>query len=109
MINKTNSHSEHTTPNPNSTMESDWDVIAEIWNTIHEGNLSENISFVHIKGHADKEKKYEELSLLQQLNVDADQLAGAYITMHWNDDFSKAPIYPTSGCQLDLSHVHYAN
>ena len=31
-------------------------------------------------------------------------LAGAYIIMHWNDDFSKAPIYPTSGCQLDLSH-----
>ena len=44
------------------------------------------------------------MSLLQQLNVDADHLAGGYITMHWNDDFSKAPIYPTSGCQFDLSH-----
>ena len=85
MVNKTNFHSEHTTPNPNSTMESDWDIIAEIWNTIHEGNLSETISFVHIKGHADKEKKYEELSLLQQLNVDADHLAGAYINMHWQE------------------------
>ena len=78
-------------------MESDWDVIVEIWNTISEGNLSDHLSFVHIKGHADKDKKHEELSLLQQLNVDADHLAGAYITMHWNDDFSKAPIYPTSG------------
>ena len=68
-------------------MESDWDVIAEIWNTIQTGSLSDHLSFVHIKGHADKDKKYDALlTLRQQLNVDADHLAAGYIERHWDDD-----------------------
>ncbi len=104
MIEKTQAHADFKNPNPNSTMESDWDVIAEIWNTIQAGSLSDHLSFVHIKGHADKEKKYDELTLRQQLNVDADHLAGGYIERHWDEDYSIAPIYPTSGCQIDLPH-----
>ena len=56
-------------------MESDWDVIAEIWNTIQAGSLSNKLSFIRIRGHADKDKKYNALTLPQQLYVNADHLA----------------------------------
>ena len=104
MIERTQAHAELKTSNPNSTLESDWDVIAEIWSAIQAGSFADTLSFVHIKGHADKDTLYDKLTLQQQLNVDADHLAGGYITRHWDDDYSQAPIYPTSGCQLDLQH-----
>ena len=34
--------------------------------------------FQHVKGHQDDQCKYDELSLPAQLNVDADELAGAH-------------------------------
>ena len=72
--------------------------------------MADTLSFVLIKDHADKDKKYDQLTLHQELNTDADQLAGGYIvTRHWDDDYSQACSYylaicPTSGCQLDLQH-----
>ena len=44
------------------------------------------------------------MTLKQQLNVDADHIAGAYIEQHPDDDYTQAPLYPQSGAQLDLCH-----
>ena len=84
MIERTQAHAELKNSNPNSTPESDWDVIAEIWSIIQAGSLADTQSFVHVKGHADKDKLYDQLTLRQQLNVDADKLAGGYITCWTN-------------------------
>eukprot|EP00957_Ditylum_brightwellii_P017513 1319757-Ditylum_brightwellii.AAC.1 len=51
----------------------DWDVIAQIVAVICESNLKGE--FKHIKGHQDKDKKYEDLPLIAQLNVNIDILA----------------------------------
>ena len=68
MLDRTRAHADLKQSNPNSTLESEWDVIAEIWSTILAGSFAGNLSFVHIKGHADKHKKYDKLTLRQQLN-----------------------------------------
>ena len=57
MIERTQSHADLKTSNPNSTFESDWDVIAEIWSTIQAGSLADTLSFVHIKGMLTKTRR----------------------------------------------------
>jgi len=89
---------------PNSTMQAEWDLLAEIWNTINTGGLSGSVTFEHIKGHSDDTKEYDALTLFQQLNVDADSLADGYIVHHWEDKYDTAPLLPTSGVQLHLKH-----
>ena len=63
MLERTQAHAELKHSNPNSTLESDWDVIAEIWSTIQAGSFADTLSFVHIKGYADIDKPYDKLTL----------------------------------------------
>lgn len=90
---------------PNTTLESDWDILAEIETTTT--SLAEDNCKVHvhwIKGHQDEKEEYDKLSLPAQLNVDADKLADQYLQEHGHHVvFSKAPLLPTSGIQLLLS------
>ena len=59
-----------------NTLTPAWDVIAQISNILSRGNCVPTI--LHIHGHHDKHKTYDELSLLAKLNVDADMLAVEY-------------------------------
>ncbi|CAB9503689.1 expressed unknown protein [Seminavis robusta] len=61
-------------------------------------------SILHVKGHQDDAKPYDELNLEAQLNIDADQLADDWLQAHPNFDHSKVPILPTSGCQINLPY-----
>jgi hypothetical protein len=57
----------------------DWDVLFEI-----QGTLS-SLPFLklqHVKGHQDRHKPYHQLSLLAQLNVDADDQANKFQRLH---------------------------
>eukprot|EP00957_Ditylum_brightwellii_P120341 9182722-Ditylum_brightwellii.AAC.1 len=54
----------------------DWDVIAQISNILDAGNFLPTIQ--HIKGHQDKHKKHDDLSLPAKLNVNADLLVVEY-------------------------------
>ncbi len=87
---------------PNSTMDSEWDLLIEIWrtNVTIEAKLRPKFSWV--KGHQDKDKPYEELPFNAQLNCDADALANAFIQQNPDMDYSKAHMLPTSGIQLHL-------
>ena len=87
---------------PNSTLESDWDILAEIWQSLLEMDEDSRPNIVHIKGHQDKKKSYNDLNLPAQLNVDADKLADQYITTHHNTNYREVPILPTCGAQLHL-------
>ena len=102
MVKRTRSPNDVTKVYPNETLASDWDVLAEIWSTLHQNNLADSITVQHIKGHSDKHKPYQELTLLQQLNVDADSMADSYIQQHWDDEYHEVPLLPTSGAQLNL-------
>jgi hypothetical protein len=87
---------------PNHTLSAEWNIIAEMKATLAKEELWNNIQFSHIKGHADKDKSYDKLTIQQQWNVDADKLAGAYIQQHYNDEYGIVPLLPTSGAQLNM-------
>ena len=53
----------------------EWDVLIEIQ---HSMKRLSGVRLEYIKGHQDQEIPYERLSVLAQLNVDADRIAGEY-------------------------------
>jgi Reverse transcriptase-like len=85
---------------PNQTMMEEWDIMAEIWTSMREFN-EDRISIQHIKGHSDSKQSYNTLSLLQQLNVDADRLANEYIQNNMTKDYCWATLLPSSGVHLN--------
>jgi ribonuclease HI/predicted RNA-binding Zn-ribbon protein involved in translation (DUF1610 family) len=95
-LNKTN---EYTKTQPNQTMIAEWDILIEIWETMAK---MDNIRIQHIKGHSDEKQPYEKLTLLQQLNVDADKMADQYIQDNWNKEYRWVSMMPTSGVQFNL-------
>jgi ribonuclease HI len=84
---------------PNQTTIAEWDIISEIYEAKKEINETR---IQHIKGHADDHQQYERLTLLQQLNVDADRLANEYIQDNQAKEYRWAKLLPTSGAQLNL-------
>ena len=86
---------------PNATMSSEWDVIAKIRASILQlGTSSPQLE--HVLGHQDKDTPYVQLPLSAQLNCDADKEAATFLSEHPDEDFKNAPVFPTSGCQLQL-------
>ena len=59
-------------------------------------------SVVWVKGHQDKEKAYDRLTLAAQLNVDADKLAGDFMNDYPDKDYATVHVLPSSGIQLNL-------
>ena len=87
---------------PNSTLDSEWDILMEIWTTHQPLTPEQRPQFQHVKGHQDEKTPYDDLSLCAQLNCDADKLADAFISNHPNLNYSTAPLLPHSGAQLHL-------
>ena len=88
---------------PNSTLDSDWGVLAEIWTSMKCLDDSWRPNPKHIKGHQDKETPYHELSFRAQLNdVDADGLAEQYIDAYPDHPYQQVLLLPTSGAQIHL-------
>ena len=102
MIEVTVKHCKYQQVYPNATMASDWDIIAELRETIHQIPETSRPSYRHIKGHQDKDTSYEDLPLRAQLNVQADELADAWLHEHPDTEFTLVPVLPTSGCQLHI-------
>ena len=89
---------------PNTTLKSEWDVLAEIWDTLKKMPRGVEITLKHIKGHQDKEKSYAELSLPAQMNVDADRIAGDYIEANPDKNYSHALMFPSCGALIHLKN-----
>lgn len=68
-------HQHYSFPYANETMRAEFDL-KQIYLTQKTYNISP--TFIHVKGHQDKHRKYSELSLYAQLNVDADASVGDY-------------------------------
>jgi hypothetical protein len=90
-----------TATNTSSTIDPDWDVINEI-NWIRESGGIKIGRISHIPGHQDRKKRYDELSLPAQLNVDADALAREYQTLY-GQARPKVLLFPHAG-----AHIHTA-
>lgn len=76
LIRRCKAHKQYKEPYPNETLRSEFDVTEQIYMTQHNNNI--NATFKWVKGHQDKKKKKEELSLEAQLNIEADALAGEF-------------------------------
>jgi hypothetical protein len=57
----------------------EWDVLIEIQAALRE---LPRVQLQYVAGHQDKQKTYNTLSLLEQLNVDADRIAAEYHELH---------------------------
>ena len=87
---------------PNATMDSEYDVLAEIRASMTElqGSCP---SLEWIKGHQDDHTELDKLPLKAQLNCHADTLANEYLTSNPTINFLQVPMLPTSGCHLQLA------
>ena len=102
MVNKTNEISRYITMYPNSTMASEYDVLAEIRTAMHQLGPSQPV-IDHIKGHQNEKKPWHKLTHAAQMNCRADALADQYLQEYPGVDRSRVSILPTSGCQLHLA------
>ena len=98
MVNRANESQSVLQATPNSTMDPEWDVLAEIWVT--RDALGDH-AIEWVKGHQDDKKPHADLDLKAQLNVDADKLAESYITDNPTQQHSHVVMLPTSGDQLN--------
>ena len=109
--NSSTAHADHGDPDTsilyanysNQTMVLDWDVLTMIEQTLNNHLCSLDIA--HIKGHQDDEELYESLSLLAQLNVDADKIAKQYQHKH-GQPCTKVPRLPSNAVQFHLQGKH---
>ena len=86
---------------PNTTMEPEWDCIAQILATMNHLD-AQAPTIAHIKGHQDERTPYEELSLLAQLNCDADTFANVFLQQHPCINHMIVHQFPAGECVLQL-------
>jgi hypothetical protein len=99
-ITKVNQAMAYETPFPNVTMDPDYDLIAEVVQTVRLSTLA--VSFVHVLGHQDSRTDFDDLDLPSQLNVEADRLAGVFRQAHPSPN-PYVPRLSTNRAQLHLS------
>ena len=81
----------------NTTLRAEYDLTEQIYMTNQENKIKAKYSWV--KGHQDDTKSSEELSLLAQLNVEVDALAGKILEDY--DRYSPwVPVLPASSAML---------
>jgi hypothetical protein len=87
---------------PNTTMESEWDILAEIRTALQALTPGCSPTFEHIKGHQDAKIPMDELPISAQMNCEADQWANEYLVRYPDFPHERVPILPSTGCQLQL-------
>jgi len=80
LINRCNAHLQYVIPYPNETVKSEFDVTEQIYITASKYKLKP--SYHWVKGHQDDNAPTNELSIMAQLNVEADRLAGDFQRDH---------------------------
>ena len=76
LINRCNAHLQYIIPYPNKTIKSEYDVTEQIYITASKYELKS--SYHWVKGHQDDNMPTKELSIVVQLNVETDRLAGEF-------------------------------
>ena len=76
LINRCNAHLQYIIPYPNDTVKLEYNVMEQIYCTA--SNYKLKPSYHWVKGHQDDNTPTEELSIVAQLNVEADSLAGEF-------------------------------
>eukprot|EP00957_Ditylum_brightwellii_P024865 1880360-Ditylum_brightwellii.AAC.1 len=82
IVKRTEDQLRYTHNYPFNTLEPEWDMEAQVANTLTQ--YKDLITITHVKSHQDKTTPLEELTLLARLNVTADCLATNYSIHHDN-------------------------
>lgn len=85
---------------PLDPLASEWDVIFGIQTLLNE---MPGIKLQHIKDHQDRDRDYNRLPLLAQLNVDTDTLANWYQRDHGGSYQTEVLMTPWAGAHLILA------
>ena len=80
LINRYNAHLQYIIPYPNETIKSEYNVTEQIYITASKYELKS--SYHWVKGHQDDNTPTQELSIVAQLNVDSNRLAGDFQQDH---------------------------
>jgi ribonuclease HI len=86
---------------PNATLLSSWDVLQQIVQVLRS---LPTVTLHHVPGHQDKHKAWEELSLPEQLNVEADKLAGLFQNQSNHKD-KMVPLIQGSRIQFHIQGI----
>jgi hypothetical protein len=86
----------------NATLAPDWDLTEAIHNNIQ--HLSIPPTYQHVLGHQDNSTTYTKLSLTAQLNVDADEAAGAFHWSHAPTLQETVPLLPSTRVHFNIGH-----
>ena len=98
LVERMTQHQQYTTPYPNATLASEFDLTEEIYHTHKQYHISPK--FKHVKGHQDVHTEYDKLPLLAQLNVEADEMASLF---YKEGQPSEATVVPLLVCTSVLN------
>eukprot|EP00980_Cylindrotheca_fusiformis_P010202 scaffold2269_cov65-Cylindrotheca_fusiformis.AAC.2 len=94
-------------PFPNLTLDPDYDLVHETIMTLRKTRVQTRFS--HVKGHQDSLKTpFDELPLVTQLNIEADDLAGRFRTETNNLKYPTVPMLHHTRCLLHLANAETA-
>ena len=85
-----------------TTLRAEYDLTEQTYMTNQENKIQAQYSWV--KGYQDNTKSSEKLSLLAQLNVEADELAGKFQANH-GQYCPRVPVFPASRAMLAIRGV----
>ena len=100
LIDRVHAQSKLKYPIPNQVFQPDWDMVQAIVQTQQAFAISS--TYQHVKGHQDDDTPLQELSLLSQLNVAADEYAGDFRIQH-GEYRPLIPLSPTRTVALDIN------
>eukprot|EP00957_Ditylum_brightwellii_P185958 14157276-Ditylum_brightwellii.AAC.1 len=83
---------------PFNTLEPDWDVVAQIAETLKQYN--DLITITHVKSHQDDNMPFDELTMPARLNIAADSLATNYSIQHSTQQCVEVPRMEINYVQL---------
>ena len=90
----------------NSTLEPDWDITEQIFQTHHELLLPCN-TYQWVKGHQDDHRPYHALPIAAQYNIQADELADVYLHTTTAQSRLRSPLLPASKCSLEINKISF--
>jgi hypothetical protein len=101
MILRLTQRHEYKDPYPNSTLDADWDVIEEIFQTTK--LIGGTHFYEHVKGHQDAQGSADNLSIEARANIDADLAAGEYNLFNRHPR-PIVPRLPSNSAQIHIAH-----
>ena len=102
LVKRGREHKTYEEPYANTTLRAEYDLTEQLYMTNQENKIQANYSWV--KGHQDNLNSSKRLSLIAQLNVEADELAENF-QADYGQYCPRVPVFPASPAMLAIRGV----